>query len=352
MNTKRFLLFASQAYSIAILRPLQNAMRQMGYQVHWYVVGDLHSLLEPCESVLESGKAVIEFDPDAVFSASNWVPLIFPGLKVQVFHGFNVEKRDAHKGHFRIRGMFDLYCTQGPSTTEPFLSLAKQHGYFKVAETGWCKMDPLFTPQTQQNGISFRDSSLPIIMFASTFTESLTAAPHLHSTIKSLINNKTHNWILTLHPKSALSTVQQYQALESNNSHYFDSDRTIDMLRSADIMICDTSSIVSEFLLQNKPVITYRTRKPAAYLHNITEASELNAAIEHAFSRPEKLMTAIQEHNLQTHPLNDGHSSQRIIDAVNNFENGQPTLKRNRPFNLVRKITHIYKIYFKEFFKR
>lgn len=347
MTTKRILLFASQAYSVAILRPLQNTMKQMGYTVHWYLTGNLDVLLTNEESVLKSGKAVSDFKPDAVFSASNWVPLIFPGIKVQVFHGFNVEKRDANKGHFRIRGMFDLYCTQGPSTTQPFLGLAKKHGYFKVAETGWSKMDPLFSPLTKPHGIAFKNPELPVIMFASTFTESLTAAPHLLSTIKDLIAEKTYNWVLTLHPKSALATVQQYQALTADNAIFLESDRTIDMLRSADIMICDTSSIVSEFLLQNKPVITFRTRKPTDYLHNITETRQLSPAIEYVLSKPKDLMSAIDEHNKQTHPFKDGKSSERIIDAVNNFDQLQPTKISHRPFNLIRKITHAYKVYCK-----
>ena len=50
------------------------------------------------------------------------------------------------RGHFRIRGLFDLYCTQGPATTEPFEQLAREHGHFAVAETGWPKLDPLFAP--------------------------------------------------------------------------------------------------------------------------------------------------------------------------------------------------------------
>ncbi len=348
MKTKRFLLFASQAYSIPILRPLHKVMRQQGYAVHWYLSSDLSSLLLPDESVLESGKAVNQFDPDAVFSASNWVPLIFPGIKVQVFHGFNVEKRDANKGHFRIRGMFDLYCTQGPTTTEPFQRLAEKHRYFKVAETGWPKMDPLFAPGDELTAITFKNAQLPVVMFASTFTLTLSASPHLYSTIKTLIAEKNYNWLLTLHPKTAPSVIQQYKDLEADNAHFLESDRTIDMLRSADIMICDTSSIVSEFLLQEKPVVTFRTRKPAPYLYNITHTEELAAAIKHVLSRPDNLICAIRDQNLLTHPYNDGESSNRIIQSTLNFEQLQPPITRRRPMNLRRKLSQFYKIYLKQ----
>src|SRR6185312_9564967 len=110
-----YLLFATELYALPVLRPLGAAIRAAGGDAAW-------------------------------FAASNWVPQFFPGAKVQVFHGFSVDKRSPERGHFRIRGLFDLYCTQGPATTQPFEELARQHGHFAVAETGWPKLDPLFAP--------------------------------------------------------------------------------------------------------------------------------------------------------------------------------------------------------------
>ena len=89
-------------------------------------------------------RAAVALRPRAVFSAANWVPTFVSGAKVQVFHGFNVEKRDEARGHFRVRGLFDLYCTQGPATTARFSELAAREGHFKVVETGWPKLDPVF----------------------------------------------------------------------------------------------------------------------------------------------------------------------------------------------------------------
>lgn len=122
-----FLLFATERYALPILRPLAAALRDAGHDPHWFLAGHADGRLAPDESRLKCVAEVRQLRPRAVFSAANWTPHFFPGAKVQVFHGFNVEKRNTAHGHFRIRGLFDLYCTQGPATTGPFRALAERH---------------------------------------------------------------------------------------------------------------------------------------------------------------------------------------------------------------------------------
>ena len=124
--------------------------------------------------------AAVALRPRAVFSAANWVPPFVTGAKVQLFHGFNVEKREDARGHFRVRGLFDLYCTQGPATTAPFRAIAARAGHFAVVETGWPKLDPLFGERRDASrALRDRRARGPVVLFASTFTERLSAAPHL-----------------------------------------------------------------------------------------------------------------------------------------------------------------------------
>lgn len=342
ITDKNFILFASQPYAFSILRPLQSEIRKQGYQAYWFVTGQNGRFLLPDEQRANDLQAVRRLNPDAVFSASNWIPLVFPGLKVQLFHGFNVEKRKARKGHFRIRGMFDLYCTQGPSTTDPFLKLADKYGYFKVAETGWCKMDPLFQDGYTAN-FEFDNPDKPVVMFASTFTESLTAAPHLLEPIRQLILDKKYNWLLTLHPKMNESVIRQYQSLDCGNAKYFDSSRLIDMFVRADVLVSDTSSVVPEFLLQDKPVVTYRNRRPAPHLLDFSDFAELEKQIDIALQRPQSLMKSIKKFNTQNHPYQDGNSAARVLQSVENFEQLKPELKKSRPLNLRRRIQHYLK---------
>ena len=94
---------------------------------------------------LKTFREVRDFAPVAVFAPGNWVYDFFPGIKVELFHGYPIAKRKAkHDDHFTIRNWFDIYCTQGPTSTVPFKKLEEKLGFFKVYETGWSKADAFF----------------------------------------------------------------------------------------------------------------------------------------------------------------------------------------------------------------
>ena len=159
----KFLLYISYSYGFPIVRPLQAEILKRGFEVKWFVeIEESKKKLEAGEVLLNTVDEVLAYKPDAVLVAANEVPHFFPGIKVQLFHGFSVNKRSKDKGHFRIRGLFDLYCTQGPSTTKRFKKLAKQHGHFKVVQTGWPKVDILFPSEEKK-------AANPTIFLASTF---------------------------------------------------------------------------------------------------------------------------------------------------------------------------------------
>ena len=126
-----YLLFASERYALPILQPLAQALQAAGHGVHaWFVDGAAGAALPSPVRMIGLHEAVA-LKPRAVFSAANWVPTFVSGAKVQLFHGFNVEKRSDERGHFRVRGLFDLYCTQGPATTAPFQALAARGRPFR-----------------------------------------------------------------------------------------------------------------------------------------------------------------------------------------------------------------------------
>ena len=140
-------MFASERYALPILQPLADALQGAGHRVHaWLVDGAAGATLPAPVRMLDDPRQAVGLRLRAVLSAANWVPPFVAGAKVQLFHGFNVEKREDARGHFRVRGLFDLYCTQGPATTVPFQALSAKTGHFKVVETGWPKLDPLFRP--------------------------------------------------------------------------------------------------------------------------------------------------------------------------------------------------------------
>ncbi|MDT8382821.1 MAG: CDP-glycerol glycerophosphotransferase family protein [Gammaproteobacteria bacterium] len=335
---KRYLLFVSKLYGYSIVRPVQEAIRARGDEVAWFVHGVSDQHLRADERQLKTVAEVMDYQPHAVFVASNWVPDFFPGAKVQLFHGFNAEKRDEQVGHFRIRGWFDLYCTQGPSTTARFQQLAEQHGHFRAIETGWPKVDPLFWQDHQPGLREQLGIHKPIVLYTSTFSHRLSAAPRLHDTIARLAEAGHWHWLVNLHPKMDPAIVESYRALEGPNLTFIDTDNIIPLLKAADVMVSDTSSVVFEFMLQDRPVVTCRHRNPGPHLVDIQQADQLEAAIEQALTHPADLMSEIRKYADWLHPYRDGKSSERVLDATEAFLANDYRRLRRKPLNLGRRL--------------
>ena len=335
-SMKACLLFATELYALPILRPLAAAAQRAGQHVAWVVPEPVAAHLHASEQRLRNARAVRAFAADAVFCAANWVPPAFPGAKVQVFHGFNAEKRDPGRGHFRLRGFFDLYCTQGPATTAPFQALAHEHRYFAVAETGWSKLDPLFAPPPDAPDLNPRDGR-PVAMYAATFTESLSSARAMLDTLRTLAARGDRHWLLTLHPKCDPELIALYRALGGPHARFFESDRLLDMLRAADVLVCDTSSVIDEFVVQLKPVVTLRNRRPKPFMLDVQAPDQVDGAIERALHATPALREALAAHAAAIHPWRDGHASERVLEATGRLLDGGFGPRARKPLNLWRR---------------
>ena len=179
---KRYVFFTALSYAYPIYRPLQEAIRARGDEVAWFLEGECPDLLKPDEIRLHTINDVIEYNPLAIFACGNIIYHFLPGIKVSVFHGYPIgkrgEKSSATDDHFSIRGWFDMYCTQGPSSTEYFKQLEAKHQFFKVYQTGWAKVDDYFSSYKKENDV-------PTILYATTFSKGITSAPVLVDTIRA-----------------------------------------------------------------------------------------------------------------------------------------------------------------------
>ncbi|MDE5944050.1 MAG: CDP-glycerol glycerophosphotransferase family protein [Rikenella sp.] len=332
---KKYLFIASLTYAYPILRPIQRAIRERGGETAWFVDGPCDEYLRDDERRLHSVAEVKAFDPTAVFTVANSVYDFFPGIKVQVFHGYNIDKRPGRGDHFALKGFFDLYCTQGPSSTGRFEELARKHRYFRVVETGWPKLDNFF----HDGPVGLPQNERPTILYGSTFTRWITSAPHLYDAIERLIRSREWDWLLTLHPKSDPEIVARYKALADRypNVRFAADDDNMTLLRQADVMVCDSSSIIVEFMMLDKPVVTYRNTAPGPHLIDIDEADRLEQAIETALSRPPELMETIDAYCRTMDPHRDGHSAERVVEAVEWFLTNCKGRLPHKPLNLFRK---------------
>jgi CDP-glycerol glycerophosphotransferase (TagB/SpsB family) len=327
---KHYLLYGSERYALAILRPVQAAIHARGDEAAWFFDGPGAEDLVAGERLL-SVTEVRAWQPLAVITPSNAVPHFFPGVKVETFHGFDAGK----PRHIYIRGFFDLYCTTGPRDTMQFQTIADRLGHFTVTETGWPKLDPFMRdiagplPPVRQP---------PVILYHSTFSPAWSAADTLYEEVRRLSRDGRWRWIVTFHPKMNADTRARYLALQNEHLTFAQNDNILDLFPQVDMMCSDTSSALNEFLLTGKPVVTFKNRRPGPQLIDIDDPAQFEPAIERALQRPPQLLQAIREYADAIHPYRDGRSSERVLQAIDAFiANGARNRKR-KPHNLWRKL--------------
>jgi CDP-ribitol ribitolphosphotransferase len=271
-------LFCKNSYAFGILKPIYDELDNRNHKVIWYVASKIYNLFpfkNTC-NYTNSVQDIHEFSSDVIFVPGNQVPHYLRGLKVQVFHGLAGEK----KGHFRIRKYFDLYLTQGPFFTKRFEQLSLKYKDFDVIETGWPKLDMLFKEnsksQEYKNKILINSGTKRIILYAPTFSPSLTSAIDIKIELFK-IANKDNLLYIKFHDLMDKNVIAEYKKIADNhkNVKIIEDKNIVNYLILADILVSDTSSVVYEFLLLNKPVITYKSHSKHIHWQNINKATEL-----------------------------------------------------------------------------
>ncbi|MCZ6486912.1 MAG: CDP-glycerol glycerophosphotransferase family protein [Gammaproteobacteria bacterium] len=332
-----YLFFVGQLYDFPILRPLQAAIRARGDHAAWYLHGIDKNNLRADEEHLSTVPEVKTYNPIAVYVPTNWVPDFFPGVKVEIFHGL-ANDATGKKGHYRIRGLFDLYCTHARESTLIFEQLATRYKTFHVVETGWPKVDPLFKDDAIDTSAYLPTNEKPVILYASTFSPSLSTAALLPETIARLSKKGDWHWLVTLHPKMDEEIVTKYRALAGPNLQFVESNQDLKpLLKAADAMLCDTSSISLEFMLLDKPVVTLRTKVPGPHVIDVQQPDEIEQALATALKRPAELMQNTRKYMDALHFFRDGCSSERVLEATDEFIRQYADNLKPKPLNLFRK---------------
>uniref|UniRef100_UPI00261D8C5D CDP-glycerol glycerophosphotransferase family protein n=1 Tax=Christiangramia sp. TaxID=1931228 RepID=UPI00261D8C5D len=328
----RFLIYINHDYALPIGLPLQKEINRLGHTVKWFSGMEAPKKFFPKQGALINNiREAIAYKPHIVLSITDTVPDFISGLKVQVFHGFPANKRKG-TDQFTIRGFFDLYCTQGPSSTLPFKEQQKKYKTFDVVETGWSKVDPLFPLKAIHN-------KKPKILISSTFTKqySLALKDNVVDEIHRLSKTGKYDFMAVLHPKLGQETVEKFRRLENENFKFYDTTDLIPLFKKANIMFSDTTSAIIEFLLQRKPVITYKNNMPGPYLIDIDRVEDIESSFDLALTRPEELISEIDKFARFSHPYTDGKSSERVIQAGIDFLHTDKSYLKKKPLNLIRR---------------
>ncbi|KGL63090.1 CDP-glycerol--glycerophosphate glycerophosphotransferase [Polaribacter sp. Hel1_85] len=314
-------LFCMNPYSFGILEPIKQVLKERNYEYIWFARKEvIEKFPFKDEYVTSNIREIIEFKSDTLFVPGIEAPHFLRGVKVQTFHGFAGEK----KGHFRIRKYFDLYLTQGPFFTKKFNQLKNKFKDFKVVETGWPKLDIYgkqlhkFDSNAQQ--LKEKYKAKKIILFAPTFSPSLTCAPFLQNELEDLATNKNYLIVIKFHDLMSKDLINKYKKIAERNSNilFIEERNIIKYLLISDLMISDTSSVVYEFLLLDKPVITYKNNSKIFKWDNSLTYDKLSEKVEINLLKDPFKNQRLEIFN-DYHPYNDGKSAERMVDAVEDY---------------------------------
>ena len=324
----KYLLFLTKDYSYPILKPLYNFILNNGHgKVYWFSTNKYRFDTKK-DIWLETNDEVVKYSPDVIFSPGNIVPFHWSGLKVQIFHGLGEEKR----GHYRLNGLFNMYCTPGPYITNKFTRKNKRTNYI-VVETGWPKLDNIYNDEKSYTSIF--ENKFSTILFAPTFSKKLTSAYKLFDVINAL-QKLNFNWIIKFHDLMDKSLITKYEKLESDNFRIVQDQNILQYMSESDLLLTDTSSVAYEYLLFDKPIITFNAKTRTDKGINIFSAFDLEGAIIRALNDPDEFRDNRMFYLNDLHPYNDGKSSERILNAVSNIlKNGRPY---KSTFNIVKLI--------------
>jgi len=330
----RILFFITKPFSVSIIQPLEFYCNNNNIENVWFKAGSAKSL-DLKRKFIETTADVIDFDPDAVIVPGNVVPDFWPGLKVQIFHGLGEEK----KGHYDITGFFDLYCTPGPAMTDRFTNLQKKYGTFLVQETGWPKLDEMSQILTlnESKSILGLDPAKKTILYAPTFSPKYTSAMDLYPEILQMQDNDWQ-WVIKFHDLENQNIIQLYESLSSGNFIIVNDSNIHSYMLASDVLLTDTSSVAYEYLMLDRPLVTYRGTVRLEKGINIILPDDLLGALTRSIEDPDEFKDSRKSYLADLHPYQDGLSSKRVIDAIENtLETGGVNNLKKKPRNWFRK---------------
>jgi len=347
----KYLFYVAKAYSIPIIQPLAAYLDLQGINYRLYVSDKVR---ERKPDIWQDSKVLTQladakrFHPNFVLCPGNFVDFRIPGLKVQLFHGLGVEKAV----HYKIRHFFDVYLTSGPFVTEKFEQLQQKYKYFLIRETGWPKIDYILNYPSE--GIREKleiPADKRIVLYAPTFSTSHESATALTKIILKIMKDD-ELWIFKFHELMDPELIKEYQSLERNKALVLVDAEITPYLHAADVMISDTSSVIYEFMVLNKPIITFRTQARKDKGIDIQEPEELRSALDRCFSDPNEFRENRKRNLEEINPYLDGKISERVFKDLEKIHSDNEKAEKKKPLNLFRKMQVIYHGIFKKGYLR
>ena len=335
----KYLFYTAKKYSIPIVEPLIAYLKKSGDEYALFLSAKVKkSLPDEWKNIpqITNIADAIAWHPDFVITPGNFIDFRIPGIKVQIFHGLGIEK----ESHYKIRHFFDVYLTSGPVVTERFNRLQKKYKYFLVRETGWPKVDYILNYSSaglrEKYGIP---ADKKVILYAPTFSRRMESATELLPVIPGIIR-EDEIWIIKFHELINKEVKKTLTDAKSDGIKIIDTWDITPLLHISDCLVSDTSSVLYESLVVNKPVVTYKTLSRPEKGINISDSSELRKAVDSA------LETGVTEKNKiclnEVNPYLDGNITENVFRQLEEIKRNDLLPKKHRKLNLFRKLQILY----------
>jgi len=292
------------------------------------VVITSRKIITPLKQYLKPGIRIYRYPlcfPDAVIMFRNaaWKYPVRKLIKIGLEHGAYNFKRFPRAEYYNL---FDLYLM----TSHQDVKRLKSRGVRPVKAIGYPKSDKLFDGTYSEEVLfRLRDTlqlipALPVILFSSTWDGSGMSAIDKWYNQLHRISDK-YNILVTIHPRMS----DKYRNYLRNlpDIHYIEDIDIYPFLLLCDVCIGDTNSLIAEFCIVNRPIITFTIEPTKRTMDDVIELiksisiriddfNELPAAIDLAIGTAQETAPA-RTKAIQTliDPL-DGKAGERASEAI------------------------------------
>ncbi|MBT8320211.1 MAG: CDP-glycerol glycerophosphotransferase family protein, partial [Eudoraea sp.] len=223
-----------------------------------------------------------------------------------------------------------------------FQELQHKHKDFEVIETGWPKLDVYahdrLRYKDEKQALLEAHNASKLLLYAPTFSPRLTSAPALLTEILDLARDKEYLILIKFHDLMDPKWIKAYkEAIAGVRNVILKEEKNIvKLLLQADLLISDTSSVIYEFLLLDKPVVSFKTIAEKVLWDNSNKYSSLKIMVEENLEQ-DKFAEERKYIKDQFHPYDDGKSAKRMVEVAQGLiqEKGVP---EKRALSLARKL--------------
>lgn len=322
-----------------IMVPFQEVFKSKFHEFLWYIpLKILHDFPFKSKRHVTSTLDLQLFRSDAIFIPGNEAPYYLRDPKVQI-HGLAGEK----KGYFCIRNYFNLHPNQGSHIRRQFNELkAKFNYFFDVIDTGRHKLgvygNTLNLFEQDKEDILKSSDTDKTVLFTPPFSLRFTTVFFLLYEIERLVLSTCYVIFIKFYNLMDTKWSKAYKNLSQKipDLIFQKKKNIIKFLLQADILISDTSSVIYEFPLLDKPLISFKNMVDKIQWdnsRNYTGPTEKALNNVHHKSFKSRLLLINQEFP----PYRDDNSAQRTVNTVKDY-NEKTGVPRNRWLSLSQKL--------------